>query len=124
MPTHHTIPNSCFIIYVHVHVGGVKSKPRHSAQPGRRYVYTRIHTRVSFSFLPKGGGGGQNEIVWIIGGQVSICVQSIGQTRGIRGHAPPRNFVFCDLLLDAIWWNLELFLHKHNSPFIVSLKLL
>ena len=29
---------------VHVHVGGEKSKPRHSAQPGRRYVYTRIHT--------------------------------------------------------------------------------
>ena len=28
-----------------------------------------------------------------------------------------------DLLLDAIWWNLELFSHKHNLPRIVSLKL-
>ena len=42
-----------------------------------------------------GGGGG--------GGQVHIRVQSMGH---------------------AIWWNLGLFLHKHNSPFIVSLKLL
>ena len=43
--------------------------------------------RVSFSFLPKGGGGGkeQNEIAWIIGGQVCICVQSMWQSRGCGG---------------------------------------
>ena len=49
--------------------------------------------RVSFSFLPKGG---QNEIVWIIrggggGGQVRICVQSMGQS---RGHGPLGKFCF------------------------------
>ena len=53
MPTHHTIPNSCLLslfinlfkcAYVHVHVGGVKTKPKHRAQSGRRYVCTRIHT--------------------------------------------------------------------------------
>ena len=45
MPTHHTIP--CFINLfkcAYVHVGGVKTKPKHRAQSGRRYVYTRIHT--------------------------------------------------------------------------------
>ena len=41
-------------------------------------------------------GGGQNEIVWIIGGssQVRICVQSMWQTRGVRGHASLGNFDF------------------------------
>ena len=29
-----------------------------------------------------------------------------------------------DLLLDAVWWTQGLFLHKHNLPCIVSLKLL
>ena len=58
------------------------------------------------------------------GRQIRICVQSMGQTRGVWGHAPPGKFLFFDLLVDAIWWNLGLFLHKHNSPFIVSLKLL
>ena len=57
----------------------------------------------------------------LLEGQVRICVQSMWQTRGIQGHTLPGNFVF-DLLLDAIWWNLVLFLHKHNSPFIVSLS--
>ena len=50
-------------------------------------------------FLPKGGGRGQNEVVWIIGGkgggqEVCICVQSMWQTRGVWGHAPPGNFDF------------------------------
>ena len=60
------------------------------------------YCRVSFSFLPKrgqnerlygllGGGGGG-------GGQANICVQSMMQTRG--------------------WWNLGLFSHKHNLPFM------
>ena len=31
-----------------------------------------------------GGGGG--------GGEVRICVQSMGQTRGVREHAPPGKF--------------------------------
>ena len=56
----------------------------------------------------------------LLGGQVCIRVQSMWQTRGIQGHAPQEILV----LLDALWWNLGLFSHKHNLPFIVSLKLL
>ena len=67
--------------------------------------------------------GGRNEIVWIIGGQVCICVQSMWQSRGVRGHAPPGNLIL-DLLLDVIWWNLGLFLRERKLPFIVSLKIL
>ena len=47
--------------------------------------------RVYFSSLPKGE---QNEIVWIIGGQVCIRVQSMWLTRGVLGHASPGNFDF------------------------------
>ena len=36
----------------------------------------------------------QNEIVWIIVGQVCICVQSMWQSRGVWGHAPLGNFDF------------------------------
>ena len=57
------------------------------------------------------------------GGQVCIYVQSMWQTRGSGGMLP-REILILDLLLDTIWWNLGLFLHKHNSPFIVPLKLL
>ena len=53
-----------------------------------------------------GEGGGKYE---------SVC-----KAWRVWGHVPPGKF---DLLLDAIWWNLGLFLHKHNLPF-VSLKLL
>ena len=76
------------------------------------YILVKIMymCRVSFRFLPKGD---PNEIVWIIGGQVRICVQSMWQTRRVRGHALPGNFDFGLLLLDAIWWNLGLFLHKN-----------
>ena len=52
-----------------------------------------VQIRISFNFLP-GGGGGQNEIVWIIGGQVYIRVQSMGQTRRVWGHTIPGNFDF------------------------------
>ena len=45
---------------------------------------------------------------------VCIGVQSMGQSRGVRGHAPPGKFCVFDLLVDAIWWNVGLFLHKHN----------
>ena len=57
------------------------------------------------------------------GKYVYICVQSMWQTRGVRGHAP-REILILDLLLDVIWWNLGLFLYEHNLPFIVSLKFL
>ena len=52
-----------------------------------------IMCRVSFSFLPKGGG----QMRWYGllggggGGQVRIPVQSMQQTRGSVGHAPLGN---------------------------------
>ena len=60
-----------------------------------------------FQLLAKGGG--QNEIVWIIGGASTYLCKACGKLGGVRGHAPPGNFVFFDLLVDAIWWNLGLF---------------
>ena len=72
----------------------------------------------------QGEWGGENEIVWIIGGwggegggQVCICVQCVQEARGVRGHVPPGNLIL-DLLLDAIWWNLGPFSYKHNLPFM------
>ena len=46
-----------------------------------------------------------------------------GKLEGSGGMLPWEILIF-DLLLDAIWWNLGLFSHKHNLSFIVSLKLL
>ena len=49
------------------------------------------HSRVSFSFLPKGG---QNEIVWVIGGgrgkYVSVC-KACGELGG-QGACSPVKF--------------------------------
>ena len=61
-------------------------------------------TRLSFSFSPKGGG--QNEIVWIIGGgkYVSVC-KACGKLEG-SGDMLPREILILDLLLGAfgeIW---------------------
>ena len=52
--------------------------------------------RVSFSFLPKGGGGGGGKmrLYGLLGGQVRICVQSMGQSRGVWGHGPLGKFCF------------------------------
>ena len=64
----------------------------------------------------RGGGGVQNEIVWIIGGgggQVHIHVGSGGML--------PREILILDLSLDAIWWNLGLFSHKHLKLYIIDL---
>ena len=59
-----------------------------------------------------GGGGG--------GKYVSVC-KACGKLRGSGGMLP-WEILILDLLLDVIWWNLGLFSHKHNLPFIVSLK--
>ena len=48
----------------------------------------QIHSRVSFSFLPKGG---QNEDYW---GQAHIHVQSMWQTKGSKGLLPRGSFDF------------------------------
>ena len=55
------------------------------------------------------------------GKYISVC-KACGKLGGSGGMLPQESLIL-DLLLDTIWWNLGLFLHKHNSPFIVSLKL-
>ena len=60
-----------------------------------------------------GGGGGK---------YISMC-KACGKLWG-SGGLLHWEILSLDLLLDAIWWNLELFSHKHNLPFIVSLKFL
>ena len=65
--------------------------------------------------------GGQNEIVWIIGGEYVFMCKACGQL-GESGDMLPWEILILDLLLDAIWWNLALFSHKHNLPLIVSLN--
>ena len=58
------------------------------------------------------------------GKYVSVC-KAWGKLGGSGGMLPWGNGVFFDVLVDTILWNLGLFFfHKHNSPFIVSLKLL
>ena len=51
------------------------------------------------------------------GKYVSVC-KAYG-TLGGSGGMIPQEILILDLLLDAIWWNLGLFLHKHNLPFII-----
>ena len=59
----------------------------------------------------------------LLGGKyVSVC-KACGKLEGSGGMLSLEMLIL-DPLLDTIWWNLELFLHKHNLPFIVSLKLL
>ena len=68
------------------------------------------------SFVPKGGA--KWDCVDYCGGKYYICVQghihvqSMWQTRWVRGHAPPEKCLILDLLLDEIWWNLGLFSHN------------
>ena len=52
--------------------------------------------RVSFSFLPNGGGGGRMRLYGLLGGQANICVQSMWQTTvgGSGGMLPRENFGF------------------------------
>ena len=83
--------------------------------------------RVSFSFLSKGVEmrlyellAGKYEL--LAGKYVSVC-KACGNLGGSGGMFP-REILILDLLLDVIWWNLGLFLHKHKLPFNVSLKLL
>ena len=82
--------------------------------------YCIVDVSVSFSFLPKGR---QNEIVWIIGRDKYVFVCKACGKLGGSGDMLPREILILDLLLGAIWSNLGWFSHKHNLPFIVSLKL-
>ena len=60
-----------------------------------------------------------------LGGQLYyVSVYKASSKLGGSGGMLPRGILILDLLLDTIWWNLGLFSHKHNLPFIVSLKLL
>ena len=63
--------------------------------------------------------GVQNEIVWIIGGgkYISVC-KACGKLGG-PGACSPGEILILDLLLYTIWWNLGLFLNKHNCVIIL-----
>ena len=56
----------------------------------------------------------------LLGGKYVFVCKACGKLGGSKGMLPQEILV----LLDALWWNLGLFSHKHNLPFIVSLKLL
>ena len=59
-------------------------------------VYLTVPGSLNSAFFPRrgrGGGRGQNVRLYeLLGGQVYIRVQSMWQTRGVQGHAPPGNF--------------------------------
>ena len=76
-----------------------------------------------FQLFAQRGGGGKMRLYGLLERQACIHAQSMWQTRRVWGDVP-REILILDHLLDTIWWNLKLFLHKHNLPFIVSLKLL
>ena len=59
------------------------------------------------AFAPRKG---KMRLYELLGGQVRIHLQSMLQTRGIWGHAPPGNFGFGPLIRHNLW-NLELFSH-------------
>ena len=59
----------------------------------------------------------------LLGGKHVSVYKACGKLGG-PGACFPREILIFDHLLDAIWWNLQLFSHKHTLPFIVSLKLL
>ena len=59
----------------------------------------------------------------LLGESAYLCAKYVAK-KGGQGGMLPREILVLDLSLDAIWWNLGLFLHKHNLSFIVSLKLL
>ena len=74
--------------------------------------------RVSFSFLPKGA---KWDCMDYWGGKYVFVCKACGKLGG-SGGTLPWEILILNLLLGAIWWNLELFTHKHNLPFIVSLS--
>ena len=55
-----------------------------------------------FQLFPQGG---KMRLYGLLGGQVRICVQSMGGP----GACSPREILFFDLLVNTIWWNLGLF---------------
>ena len=97
---------------------------RHFVPTDRLSKIVLKFTGFLLGFCPrKGEGRGQNERLYeLLGGQVCIPVQSTQQTES--GGMLAWEILILGLLLDAIWWNLGLFSHKPNLPFIVSLKLL
>ena len=76
-----------------------------------------MNVRVSFRFLPKGGGGKKRLYGLLGGGQV--CVSKHVANKAVQGTLP-WEILILDLLLDAIWWNLRLFLHKHKLTCVIK----
>ena len=54
----------------------------------------------------------------LLGGKYTSVCKACGKL-GLSRDTLPQEILILDLLLDTIWWNLGLFLHKHNLPFIV-----
>ena len=58
--------------------------------------------------------------LWTIGGaSIHSCAKHVANYIGWSRGMLPREIL---ILVDTIWWNLGLRLHKHNLPFTVSLK--
>ena len=76
------------------------------------HMHTR-HVRVFFGFSSKGGGEGRIRLYRLLGGKsVSVC-KMCGKL-GRFGSMLPREILILELLLDAIWWDVGLFLGEHN----------
>ena len=97
----------------HTHVHTLNTSISHV--PSHDIMWT---TRVSFSFLLKGS---KMRLYGLLGGQAHIRVQSMWQTRGVRGMLSRGDFDFGPFdrhnLVES-----GAVLHKHNSPVIVSLN--
>ena len=81
--------------------------------------YMYAHAGFLSAFCPRGWGG-KMRLYELLGGQVRIHVQSMWQTRGVWGHAPPGNVDFGPFIRHNLLES-GTFSHKHNLPFIVSL---
>ena len=76
----------------------------YSHEPGSHSKFLPFFIVVdSLSVLPKGEGG-QMRLYGLLGGQVCIRVQSVRQTRGFWGHAPPGNLI---LDLFSLSWHMR-----------------
>ena len=107
----------CFRININYHLRVPSSKCPLFRRPQPRFLLLAVQTYTGHNESYTQGGGGQNEIVWIIGGGGG------GEGKQLLTPPPPPppnpwEILILDLLLDALWWNLGLFSHKHNLPFM------
>ena len=99
VPTCQPIKHSGVLLHSKLHYSFKNNRKCHgrilSLADDPTWYETKTTARVSFSFLPKWGGGGQNEIAWIIEGTSTyLCAKHVANYRGVWGHAPLGNFEF------------------------------